>query len=88
MTFECLPFGNPFPSIKWLKDGLELFSDEKIKMEAAADGTQRLILSDVTFLSEGYFRCVATNEHGTASTKAELVIEGMKTQFIQRSVLK
>ncbi|NP_001343711.1 Muscle M-line assembly protein unc-89 [Caenorhabditis elegans] len=79
VTFECLPFGNPFPSIKWLKDGLELFSDEKIKMEAAADGTQRLILSDVTFLSEGYFRCVATNEHGTASTKAELVIEGDRT---------
>uniref|UniRef100_A0A1I7TK31 Ig-like domain-containing protein n=1 Tax=Caenorhabditis tropicalis TaxID=1561998 RepID=A0A1I7TK31_9PELO len=75
VTFECLPFGNPFPSIKWLKDGLELFSDDKIKMESSADGTQRLILSDVTFLSEGYFRCVATNEHGTASTKAELVIE-------------
>ncbi|CAL2029366.1 unnamed protein product [Caenorhabditis brenneri] len=79
VTFECLPFGNPFPSIKWLKDGLELFSDDKIKMESAADGTQRLILSDVTFLSEGYFRCVATNEHGTASTKAELVIEGDRT---------
>ncbi|CAI5439881.1 unnamed protein product [Caenorhabditis angaria] len=76
VTFECLPYGSPFPSIKWLKDGLELFASDKIKMEAAADGTQRLILSDVTFLTEGYYRCVATNEHGTASTKAELVIEG------------
>ncbi|CAD6189828.1 unnamed protein product [Caenorhabditis auriculariae] len=76
VTFECLPFGNPFPSIKWLKDGLELFSSEKYKIEAAADGTQKLTLVDVQFLSEGYFRCVATNEHGTASTKAELVIDG------------
>ncbi|CAI2304070.1 unnamed protein product [Caenorhabditis sp. 36 PRJEB53466] len=84
VTFECLPFGNPFPSIKWLKDGLELFADDKIKMESAADGTQRLILSDVTFLSEGYFRCVATNEHGTASTKAELVIEGGNTVLLER----
>uniref|UniRef100_A0A8R1DN92 Ig-like domain-containing protein n=1 Tax=Caenorhabditis japonica TaxID=281687 RepID=A0A8R1DN92_CAEJA len=86
VTFECLPFGNPFPSIKWLKDGLELLPSDKIRMESAADGTQRLILTDVNFLSEGYFRCVATNEHGTASTKAELVIDGELLIFLFEKV--
>uniref|UniRef100_A0A1I7S955 Muscle M-line assembly protein unc-89 n=1 Tax=Bursaphelenchus xylophilus TaxID=6326 RepID=A0A1I7S955_BURXY len=76
VTFECLPYGEPFPGIKWMKDGMELLPKDGIKIEAAEDGTQRLILENVDMLSEGYYRCVATNEHGTASTKAELVLIG------------
>ncbi|KAK0423255.1 hypothetical protein QR680_008049 [Steinernema hermaphroditum] len=76
VTFECLPYGNPFPSIKWMKDGIELLPSPEIKMEATEDGTQHLILSNVDFLSEGYYRCVATNDYGTASTKAELNLSG------------
>ena len=49
---------------------------DQYRMESLEDGTQKLHVSGVTFVSEGYFRCVATNEHGTASTKAELVVEG------------
>ncbi|KAI1702841.1 sodium:neurotransmitter symporter family domain-containing protein [Ditylenchus destructor] len=45
-------------------------------MEALPDGTQKLMVSNVDFLSEGFFRCVATNPHGTASTKAELKVIG------------
>uniref|UniRef100_A0A0N4WUT8 Muscle M-line assembly protein unc-89 n=1 Tax=Haemonchus placei TaxID=6290 RepID=A0A0N4WUT8_HAEPC len=76
VTFECVPYGNPFPQIRWLKDGIEITESNKIRFEALEDGTQRLHLTEVDFFSEGYFRCVATNEHGTASTKAELVIDG------------
>ncbi|KAK5975978.1 hypothetical protein GCK32_004118, partial [Trichostrongylus colubriformis] len=76
VTFECVPYGNPFPQIRWLKDGIEIVESSKIRIEASEDGTQRLHLSEVDFFSEGYYRCVATNEHGTASTKAELVIDG------------
>lgn len=76
VVFECLPYGKPFPQIKWLKDGIELVPSEKIKIEALDDHTQRLTIDDVDILSSGYFRCVATNEFGTASTKAELTITG------------
>ncbi|GMR51488.1 hypothetical protein PMAYCL1PPCAC_21683, partial [Pristionchus mayeri] len=77
LTFECVPYGDPFPTIKWMKDGIELTPDGvKIRAEEGADKTQRLIISDVQFVSEGTYRCVATNEHGTASTKAECVVEG------------
>ncbi|KAI1702784.1 immunoglobulin domain-containing protein [Ditylenchus destructor] len=76
VVFECLPYGNPFPAIKWLKDGIELAPGDGIQMEALPDGTQKLIVSNVDFLSEGFFRCVATNPHGTASTKAELKVIG------------
>ncbi|EYB87861.1 hypothetical protein Y032_0256g374 [Ancylostoma ceylanicum] len=78
VTFECVPYGNPFPQIKWLKDGIELSASDKISFESLTDGTQRLHLTDVDFFSEGFFRCVATNEYGTASTKAELRIDVSK----------
>lgn len=77
-VFECLPYGNPFPDIKWMKDGIEIPASGA-KIEALPDGTQRLTLENVDFLSEGYYRCVATNSYGTASTKAELEVLGKKS---------
>uniref|UniRef100_A0A914RQ82 Ig-like domain-containing protein n=1 Tax=Parascaris equorum TaxID=6256 RepID=A0A914RQ82_PAREQ len=76
---ECVPYGKPFPAIKWLKDGIEIFEDVNLKIESVEDGTQRLTIKQAEFCSEGYYRCVATNEFGTASTKGELVVEGDRT---------
>ena len=56
VTFECLPYGTPFPTIKWLKDGIELIADNNYSMESLPDGTQKLTVKNITFLSEGYFR--------------------------------
>jgi hypothetical protein len=82
VVFECLPYGNPFPAIKWLKDGIEITSSSGVNIEALPDGTQRLTIESVDFLSEGYYRCVATNEYGTASTKAELELLGTKMNAV------
>jgi hypothetical protein len=57
VTFECLPYGKPFPNIEWMKDGIKLLSSDNAKIEASEDGTQRLIVSNVDALSEGYYRC-------------------------------
>uniref|UniRef100_A0A914I5C8 Muscle M-line assembly protein unc-89 n=1 Tax=Globodera rostochiensis TaxID=31243 RepID=A0A914I5C8_GLORO len=78
VIFECLPYGKPFPDIKWLKDGIEIVPSDGVKIEALPDGTQQLTLENVDFPAEGYYRCVATNEHGTASTRAGLTIHGEK----------
>lgn len=72
-----MPYGEPFPDIKWLKDGIELISNNEIQFGSMPDGTQTLTLEKVTFLSEGCYRCVAVNIHGIASTKAELKIHGI-----------
>lgn len=29
---ECVPYGKPFPAIKWLKDGIEIFEDVNLKV--------------------------------------------------------
>ncbi len=77
-VFECLPYGKPFPDIKWLKDGIELGATDKVRIEALDDGTQRLTIVDADFFAEGFYRCVAQNEYGTASTKAELIVDGRR----------
>jgi hypothetical protein len=41
----------------YFQDGIELQPSENYKIEADADGTQRLIVSNVDALAEGYYRC-------------------------------
>uniref|UniRef100_A0A915E306 Ig-like domain-containing protein n=1 Tax=Ditylenchus dipsaci TaxID=166011 RepID=A0A915E306_9BILA len=50
VLFECLPHGNPFPNIKWMKDGIELLPGDGIQIEALPDGTQTLLLDNVNLL--------------------------------------
>lgn len=75
-VFTCVPFGNPFPKIAWLKDGVEISSSERVTVESLNDGTQKLTVRETMVSDEGYYRCVASNEYGTSSTKAELIVEG------------
>lgn len=76
VIFECLPYGTPFPNIKWLKDGMELVPSDSIEIKSLPDGTQKLILDNVNFLSEAFYRCVATNLLETAFTEAEFKLIG------------
>ncbi|KHJ47494.1 immunoglobulin I-set domain protein [Trichuris suis] len=75
VVLECLPYGNPFPDIRWLKDGVEISPSERIKVKAEKDGWQRLFISDALLSDDGFYRCVASNDFGTNSTKAELIVE-------------
>ncbi len=74
-TFSCLPYGEPFPTVKWLKDGLEVTPSDRFKISALPDGTQQLVIEDVDLADAACYRCVLTNEHGTSSSKADLVVE-------------
>uniref|UniRef100_A0A1I8ENE3 Uncharacterized protein n=1 Tax=Wuchereria bancrofti TaxID=6293 RepID=A0A1I8ENE3_WUCBA len=84
VILECVPYGKPFPEIKWLKDGIEIECNDKIRIESLDDKTQRIILKDVDFFAEGFYRCVATNEYGTASTKGEIALEGDRTLLAKK----
>uniref|UniRef100_A0A1I7VN34 Immunoglobulin I-set domain-containing protein n=1 Tax=Loa loa TaxID=7209 RepID=A0A1I7VN34_LOALO len=84
VILECVPYGKPFPEIKWLKDGIEIEISDRTMIESLDDRTQRIILKDVDFFAEGFYRCVATNEYGTASTKGEVALEGDRTLLARK----
>uniref|UniRef100_A0A5S6Q4D7 Immunoglobulin I-set domain protein n=1 Tax=Trichuris muris TaxID=70415 RepID=A0A5S6Q4D7_TRIMR len=69
--------------IRWLKDGVEISPSERIKIQADNDGWQSLFISDALLSDDGFYRCVASNDFGTNSTKAELIIE----QDLERQVV-
>ncbi|CDW55769.1 Muscle M line assembly protein unc 89 [Trichuris trichiura] len=89
VVLECLPYGNPFPDIRWLKDGVEISPSERIKVKAEKDGWQRLFISDALLSDDGFYRCVASNDFGTNSTKAELIVEeDLEKQISQEPVVE
>ena len=63
---------NPPAAIKWLKDGKPLEG-----VEPAKDGNvNTLTLIQPKLTDSGEYSVVATNELGTAETKATLTVEG------------
>lgn len=67
----------PFPEVKWLKDGKELKTKGRIKIQKDEDtGTIRLVIEDAQPQDEGTYRCTLTNEAGTASAKATVTVSG------------
>lgn len=67
--------GDPFPEIEWFVDG------DKIKkggrFDFLTDGDLvTLRISETSAMDEGEYQCTATNENGTASCTAELIVNG------------
>ena len=72
--------GDPVPDIEWFVDG------DKIKkggrFDFLTDGDLvTLKISETSAEDEGEYKCTATNENGTATTTAELIVNGKKSLF-------
>ena len=72
---RCRVEGDPFPDIEWFVDG------DKIKKGGRFDFTTdgdlvTLKISETSALDEGEYQCTATNENGTVSCSAELIVNG------------
>lgn len=72
---RCRVEGDPFPEIEWFVDG------DKIKkggrFDFLTDGDLiTLRISETSAMDEGEYKCTATNESGTASCSAELIVNG------------
>ena len=66
-SFECDFYGYPFPTVKWFKDGKELSSDTKYRLE---NGNRKLTLVKANHNEHnGKYQCEATNEGGTETTR-------------------
>lgn len=76
--------GKPTPKIKWLKDGKPLKG-----VTPKQDGDMNsLTLIQPTLSDSGEYSVVATNDLGTAETRANLTVEGKIPQIISSDFRK
>ena len=69
----CKVKGKPEPKIEWFKDDTPIQEDRRIKTQFDGE-TCTLKITDTNLDDEGEYECVATNEEGTGSCKAELLV--------------
>ncbi|PIK60946.1 putative titin-like [Apostichopus japonicus] len=72
-TFTCRVIGFPRPTITWLINGNPL-SDDRFISVYELDGICTLVITEVIEEDETVYELVATNEAGTVTTEAELLI--------------
>ncbi|NXP82565.1 TITIN protein, partial [Ramphastos sulfuratus] len=71
--FQCLVTGSPHPSVCWYKDGM-LLEGDRYCAEEEQEGTHRLTIENLMHSDSGQYKCVATNNAGTAETCAVLTL--------------
>jgi len=68
--------GTPAPKISWFKDGFELLSNRRQRVNTD-NGMSTLYIHQAEYSDEGEIKCSATNRAGHAITKARLRLEGI-----------
>ena len=74
-TLVCRISGTPTPDLAWFRQSTPIPATEEFKMEYDGD-IAVLTIEEVYPEDSGKYTCVAKNEAGTASTSAELLVEG------------
>lgn len=75
--------GQPSPTICWFKDGFEIFSSRRIRIQTDNDRSI-LTIYQCALSDEGEIKCTATNRAGHVSTKAKLTLEAPPTIRLPR----
>lgn len=75
VSFDSVIIGKPTPSVRWFKDGKVLQEDDHYMINEDQEGCHQLIITTVRPTDMGVYRCVAENDSGIASSKAELRVE-------------
>uniref|UniRef100_A0A8C7YSE3 Contactin 4 n=1 Tax=Oryzias sinensis TaxID=183150 RepID=A0A8C7YSE3_9TELE len=76
LVWECKATGKPKPSYRWMKNGENLESTERIQVANGVLSISRLTLSDT-----GMYQCVAGNKHGEVYSNAELRVIAAAPDF-------
>uniref|UniRef100_A0A286XF31 Ig-like domain-containing protein n=1 Tax=Cavia porcellus TaxID=10141 RepID=A0A286XF31_CAVPO len=71
--FQCLVRGSPRPTVSWYKDG-QLAQGARFSAEESGIGFHNLFITSLVKSDEGEYRCVATNNSGTAESCAALTL--------------
>ena len=69
----CKVKGEPTPKIEWFRDDEPVETDKRVKVDYDGE-VSTLTITDTTLDDEGDYKCVVTNELGSLSTTAELLV--------------
>ena len=67
--------GTPAPEIRWFRDSDDVTNSHNYDVVRTADGRTTLTINEVFAEDAAEFTCRATNEHGEASSTAELLVQ-------------
>ena len=73
--FECEIEDAPSVTFKWYKSGIEIKQSEKYRILSRHSGSSLELLNPIKADSSEY-TCKASNQHGTASCTASLIVTG------------
>ena len=74
VIFDCLP--DCEADIEWTLDDEKLEESEFIKFQTKKDGTELLVLEDVTIAYAGHYGVTASTPAGSISCMADLIVHG------------
>ena len=69
--------GDPMPKVTWYYKGQELHDRKLYDFVYSPEGDLCLVVKRMKVEDEGEYTCVATNEYGTATSKARLTLQGV-----------
>ncbi|XP_028831503.1 obscurin isoform X13 [Denticeps clupeoides] len=75
VSFDCVVIGKPSPTVRWFKDGKVLEENDHYMINEDQEGCHQLIITAAQPKDIGVYRCMAENDSGMASTKAELRVD-------------
>uniref|UniRef100_A0A8C3XG04 Contactin-2 n=1 Tax=Cyanoderma ruficeps TaxID=181631 RepID=A0A8C3XG04_9PASS len=76
LRWSCVASGKPRPTVRWLRDGQPLTSQNRIEVRGGELRFSRLVQED-----SGMYQCVAENKHGTVYASAELTVQALAPDF-------
>uniref|UniRef100_A0A8C1VA30 Myosin, light chain kinase 5 n=1 Tax=Cyprinus carpio TaxID=7962 RepID=A0A8C1VA30_CYPCA len=79
VSFDCVIVGNPPPTVRWFKDGKMLEENDHYMINEDQEGHHQLIITAVLPTDMGVYRCMAENDSGITSSKAELRVDSEYT---------
>ncbi|XP_042537816.1 contactin-2 isoform X1 [Dipodomys spectabilis] len=81
LRWGCAAAGKPRPTVRWLRNGEPLASQNRVEVSAGDLQFSKLSLED-----SGMYQCVAENKHGTVYASAELAVQALAPDFRQNPV--
>uniref|UniRef100_A0A8C3F8R5 Obscurin, cytoskeletal calmodulin and titin-interacting RhoGEF n=1 Tax=Chrysemys picta bellii TaxID=8478 RepID=A0A8C3F8R5_CHRPI len=81
VSFDCVVVGKPLPTVRWFKDGKVIEEDDHYMINEDQEGCHQLIITAVVPTDMGVYRCLAENNMGVSSSKAELRVDLTSTDY-------
>ena len=74
MSLHCITSGSPAPVIRWLKEGIQINTDDSSRYILYENGT--LTIDSLRLQDEGNYTCIASNTIGADSDVISIAVEG------------